>query len=940
MAKKSATKKSSKRQFSSRAKSISFALSIAILWTSLILFFSASPLGKETHYRIANSAEYIFRDYIGLSPTLHPSIKVFTFDDHTMSMVKRPDFNMTEWSAILQRIARFKPKAIIIHKIFSLMPDNEKSMQVAIDRIKKLGVPVTVGAFHAPAKIGSRDEFSLNRNIYNLNYLNKTKIRPRDYIELDYNAQPNTSKLDAPLFSQLPKQRTRVYGPQLNLQSAFTYIGHFVYSGLLQTSPLFQIDKQSVLPHAALFAADEYYIRKNQLIVNGKNIPIDSEGRVFLNLSSLKSYYERQKRIPTVFKKDFSLDKGDVVLILLNMYTGGTDFHATPFGYIPGGYFLTTLTNSIITKKWIKAGSLPQLYIVLAALIGLSVGLYASAFVFWTMLLGLIVFSVAVGLISFSYFGFMVPWLWFALTYTGVALVVFSEKTRYNEKRSLRLSTVEAEKKLLNAIVDKKRDIEKILSNISQGILTFDKHLKLSSQYSPFLEKILGAESLAGKNVMDLLFEPANLSQDNLTRIKSSLMCFESSQLMFDFNVHQLPVELEYGSPSNRRYLELSWDTILDQSKNIDKIMICVRDVTELKQLRQRIEVNKREIIIFTEILDYGIDQFNKFLQSVDGYLSLCMDHNKADQVDLLFRSLHTVKGNARIAKFVDIVDICHEAEHFYQDVKSGISQFDEYKSQGYLDDLDHAVKKYRDVFDRYLGKSLGNDNQLELNLREFANCLQGQFEGSEDDLSLPQVRSILDQTTKLFGEGGLTLVQVLGPLIQSIEGLCAELDKPKVDVVITGPGQIIAREKQALIADTMLHIMRNSIDHGIEDSRTRLKKHKPPTGLITVRSKDSDGKLRMEVFDDGAGLNLKELYQKGVESDLLPENPSDREIAELIFARGISTSKIVNEISGRGVGMDAVKSFIKGHGGDVTIAFTGYRDDYGFRSFKFIVTV
>lgn len=117
------------------------------------------------------------------------------------------------------------------------------------------------------------------------------------------------------------------------------------------------------------------------------------------------------------------------------------------------------------------------------------------------------------------------------------------------------------------------------------------------------------------------------------------------------------------------------------------------------------------------------------------------------------------------------------------------------------------------------------------------------------------------------------------------------------------------------MISDPLLHILRNSIDHGIENPDERIKAGKPETGQIELKAKYEGSDIWIIVSDDGAGLNRKKIIQKAVEKSLInPEGiPSkDEEIWKLIFYPGFSTSDTVTELSGRGVGMDVVNRNIE----------------------------
>lgn len=123
-------------------------------------------------------------------------------------------------------------------------------------------------------------------------------------------------------------------------------------------------------------------------------------------------------------------------------------------------------------------------------------------------------------------------------------------------------------------------------------------------------------------------------------------------------------------------------------------------------------------------------------------------------------------------------------------------------------------------------------------------------------------------------------------------------------------------------IADPLVHLMRNSVDHGIEEASARKKRGKPAQGLIRLTASQQAGKMVIEVSDDGGGLDPEKIYQKAKEKGLVKEGTplSDRDKVNLIFAQGFSTKDVITDLSGRGVGMDVVKTNIEQVGGEIAI--------------------
>jgi two-component system chemotaxis sensor kinase CheA len=153
------------------------------------------------------------------------------------------------------------------------------------------------------------------------------------------------------------------------------------------------------------------------------------------------------------------------------------------------------------------------------------------------------------------------------------------------------------------------------------------------------------------------------------------------------------------------------------------------------------------------------------------------------------------------------------------------------------------------------------------------------------------------------------------------VRDLSARLGK-KIELQLQGESTELDKTVIEKIVDPMVHLVRNSIDHGIEMPEDRLAAGKPETGFIELNAYHEGGNIVIEINDDGRGMDRDRLLQKGIEKGLLSEQDvlSDQQIYELIFMPGFSTADVVSDVSGRGVGMDVVRRNIHQLGGGIEI--------------------
>ncbi|WP_350282301.1 chemotaxis protein CheA [Nitrosomonas sp.] len=152
------------------------------------------------------------------------------------------------------------------------------------------------------------------------------------------------------------------------------------------------------------------------------------------------------------------------------------------------------------------------------------------------------------------------------------------------------------------------------------------------------------------------------------------------------------------------------------------------------------------------------------------------------------------------------------------------------------------------------------------------------------------------------------------------VRDVASKLGK-QVDLKTMGEGTELDKGLIEKITDPLTHLIRNSLDHGIETPEKRRELGKPARGTITLRASHQGGSVVIEVMDDGGGLNREKILAKAQSRNLpVNENMTDQEVWMLIFEAGFSTADVVTDVSGRGVGMDVVKRNIEGLGGRVEI--------------------
>ncbi len=217
------------------------------------------------------------------------------------------------------------------------------------------------------------------------------------------------------------------------------------------------------------------------------------------------------------------------------------------------------------------------------------------------------------------------------------------------------------------------------------------------------------------------------------------------------------------------------------------------------------------------------------------------------------------------------------------------------------------------------------------MNLFEELVIDRGRLEQIARDLKSSELTETVEHMSRISGDLQNIILnmrmvpvdQVFNRFPRMVRGLAKDLKK-KVNLEIIGAETELDRTVIDEIGDPLVHLLRNSIDHGVETSEKRLIAGKHEEGNITLKAYHSGNHVFIEVSDDGAGINrdkvLKKAISRGVVSKENSKNLTDKQVYELLFTSGLSTADQITDVSGRGVGLDVVKNKIESLGGNVTV--------------------
>jgi HPt (histidine-containing phosphotransfer) domain-containing protein len=494
------------------------------------------------------------------------------------------------------------------------------------------------------------------------------------------------------------------------------------------------------------------------------------------------------------------------------------------------------------------------------------------------------------------------------------------------------------------------REIKTIMQSIELGIFTLvDDVLHVGDQYSKQLVTLIGKDDLQGSTLPDILFTDSRLTEDAKDQTLSALKSSISEDLLnFETNSHCLLREITVQkNDGTARLWELDWTPIVNSQDFVEKILVCVRDVTDIRKLQEKARAQEADLAVMNELISVAEDRFSRFLHTSQDLLyqnqtilNAHAEHPQPGLLRTLFINMHTLKGMARTYQFAALSTAAHEAEQRYASLPNDAIHWPLGAMQADLDRVLQSLNAYERMGREKLSWTLGerilrmSKSQLESVLDDLQSI---PLKGLQADIQ----QKICAAENKLGGECYRPIREIIRDSFKGIDSLARTLNKlpPVLDL---DTNDFYLRDTGAdLIHSIMTHILRNSLDHGLEGATERLQKGKRPEGRIGLKIAENAGEVHLIFEDDGRGLNLARIEALGRERGLIPYHASctDEELAELIFQSGVSTAREVTDISGRGVGMDAIRSYLREHEGSIAIHFKGPRQG-DYRTFEFLIRI
>lgn len=484
--------------------------------------------------------------------------------------------------------------------------------------------------------------------------------------------------------------------------------------------------------------------------------------------------------------------------------------------------------------------------------------------------------------------------------------------------------------------------IRTIFTNIHQGILMVDSSLRVLPEHSDFLTTLFPDKQLSGCDLFDLLFSQATISADLVSTAKAVLSAtFDEDIFSFDVNSDSLPNEIEIVRDSGSTWLEVDWVPLADTRDVIQFVMVTLRDVTMLRQLRAEAARNNQNVEILQQIVGVPVDSYYRFMDTARDYLASCGEiisgrYMSVNEVRELKRHLHTIKGNARTLKFHFITEVVHDVESLLiemtgdgNNVPTGTQNI----LAKHIEKIKNQLAIYEDISDKKLRRNKESDEMRINSIRILIDLVRDSLELREKQgENIRILRRAFETLVRSVYNTFETLVRTQRDSLSRTAELL-NIPIPHLRMKISDDWVIVGRYAD-VIHGVFGHLIANSLDHGFS--------HFEPNhmGTIFVETEINEVGGLIKYRDNGGGLNIDALRKKGQEVGILPDDATEVEIASVVFESGLSTATRVTSVSGRGVGLDAARKLLIRSGGSLHIRLQDTNENSSLRPFEVLIQI
>ena len=447
--------------------------------------------------------------------------------------------------------------------------------------------------------------------------------------------------------------------------------------------------------------------------------------------------------------------------------------------------------------------------------------------------------------------------------------------------------------------------IGRFLDSSGEAFIAFDADMTIDPTYSKACIDLLGCEPAGLK--ADRLFFTDEITRENFRECTKDALKEKNSNKV-ELYLSLLPQEFYLSD----LFLTARYKKLTDQKQ----IMMVINDASEQKKLSDKIHRDSLKI----EMIVAAVSNGSEFINLVKDFQTFLIDGAKpwleAQDIESLFCAIHTFKGSFSQFGFYRVPLMLHNVENDFQHAifnhnktDETINHFFEFDFQGALNS---DLKILSDVFGENFLTQGGIVALTPMQMSAIEEITQEKINSGVED------NELLEQLKNIMLVRCVSLQNELKNFNGLIERMSDNLEKLVAPLEITGDDIEVQQENLRLLMHPIGHIIRNSIDHGIETPDERLEANKDETGKIGCHILKDEHFLHLTISDDGRGIDEDKLRQSAAKT--LGDASKEISFHDLLFMSGLSTHENTTLYSGRGIGVSAVKKAIDDLNGTISV--------------------
>lgn len=448
------------------------------------------------------------------------------------------------------------------------------------------------------------------------------------------------------------------------------------------------------------------------------------------------------------------------------------------------------------------------------------------------------------------------------------------------------------------AIATKNADLRRVLDNVEQGFLMLDRQGRLVGERSAMVDQWLEGAEL-GASFASILGRVDPIVGDTFDLAWESLV---EGVMPLDLCVSQLPAKLRKGERHYRIEYRLVGEgtpsSSGDEAETFESVMVVISDVTSEIE-RAEAEAQQRELV--AAVARFVADRSGFLAFVAEGTALRDRIRDAALEPAALARDIHTLKGIAAMNGAERVASICHEVEDAAAERGDPPTAAERERIAAAWDALVSQVRAL---------DTASAEGRVELTAKEVAELERALLDRAPHAALLAIVE----------GWSGEPIDARLRQLGEEATRIARRLGKPEPEVAIDAGGLRAPRE-WAPLWSALVHLARNAADHGLEPAAVREAAGKPAAGVLVLAAARAPSGLTITISDDGRGIDWDALAARARARDL-PADTRDA-LLDALFADGVSTRADVTDVSGRGVGLAALREQVSAMGGEIRVDST-----------------